>query len=207
MRSPINLKSANFKFADKCWIFLGIAGVIFGFILFTALDIYRYGNSPLTQASDAGIVLGAEVWDDQPSPVFRERINHAINLYKQQQIRAIIFTGGLGTGKKYTEAEIGKQYAILSGVKTTDIFTETQSRTTFQNLEYAKPIVNSQKFQRVLIISDPLHLKRAVTMARNLGMNAYPSATPTTRYQSVNSQLQFLSREIYFYLVYLLFKL
>lgn len=32
--------------------------------------------------TDAAIVLGAAAWGDEPSPVFRERINHAIWLYE-----------------------------------------------------------------------------------------------------------------------------
>ncbi|MFH7026695.1 MAG: hypothetical protein ACHBN1_15100 [Heteroscytonema crispum UTEX LB 1556] len=50
-------------------------------------------------------------------------------------------------------------------------------------------------------------MKRAVLMARDLGMDAYPSPTPTTRDRSFNSQMEFLTRETYFYLVYLKFKI
>jgi uncharacterized SAM-binding protein YcdF (DUF218 family) len=50
-------------------------------------------------------------------------------------------------------------------------------------------------------------MKRAVLMARNLGMDAHSSPTPTTRYRSFHSQMEFLSRETYFYFVYLVFKI
>lgn len=43
---------------------------------------YLYGSSTNNIKADAAIVLGAAVWGEEPSPVFRERINHAINLYK-----------------------------------------------------------------------------------------------------------------------------
>nr|WP_313889979.1 MULTISPECIES: hypothetical protein [Nostoc] len=39
------------------------------------------------------IVLGAAVWGEELSPVFKERINHVINLYKYVDVSPIIFTG------------------------------------------------------------------------------------------------------------------
>jgi uncharacterized SAM-binding protein YcdF (DUF218 family) len=173
----------------------------------TAANIYFYGNNSQRIQADAAIVLGAEVWENQPSPVFRERINHAINLYKNHDIPIIIFTGGVGAGKELSEAEVGKLYAIKNGVKKDDILLETKSRTTRQNLINAKVITDSEQFSKILIVSDPLHIKRAVLMARDLGLNAYPSPTLTTRYRTFKSQFQFLFRETYFYLVYLIFKM
>jgi uncharacterized SAM-binding protein YcdF (DUF218 family) len=175
-------------------------------IIFTGSHIYIYGNTSNPIKADAAIVLGAEVWGNEPSPVFRERINHAINLYKTRNISKVIFTGGVGTGKQISEAEAGKLYAIKNGVSELDILTETKSRTTNQNLKYALEVAKKDNLNNFLIVSDPLHMKRAVLMARNLGLDAFPSPTPTTRYRSIKSQLQFLSRETYFYFVYLIFK-
>jgi hypothetical protein len=47
-------------------------------------------------------------------------------------------------------------------------------------------------------------MKRAVVMAKDIGLEAYPSPTPTTRYQSVKSQLSLLAYETYYYIGYLL---
>lgn len=181
-----------------------------------SVSIYFYGNNNNVIKADAAIVLGAAVWGEEPSPVFRERINHSINLYKNGDVRTIIFTGGIGDLPKAAalryrdekaEAIIGKRYAITQGVKSSDILIETESRTTNQNLKNAQKVALSHQLTKFLIVSDPLHLKRAVLMARDLGMNAYPSPTPTTRYRTLNSQLEFLTRETYFYFVYLVFKI
>ncbi len=191
-------------------IFLAIIGFICSLVTgyaIAAINIYFYGNNPSYIQADAAIVLGAEIWRNEPSPVFRERINHAIDLYLNHDIRIIIFTGGVGVGKDLSEADVGKLYAMRNGVKDNDILIETKSRTTRQNLINAKETTNFKQFRKILIVSDPLHMKRAVLMARDLGINAYPSPTPTTRYRSVESQLKFLLRETYFYLVYLIFKI
>ncbi|MBH8575899.1 YdcF family protein [Nostocaceae cyanobacterium CENA369] len=173
----------------------------------TALSIYAYGNSDRNIKAEAAIVLGAAVWGEEPSPVFRERINHAINLYKNGQVNTIIFTGGVGETNEPAEAIVGKRYAIARQVKPADILIETTSHTTHQNLKNALSVASTDKLTKFLIVSDPLHLKRAVLMARDLGMDAYPSPTPTTRYRSVRAQMEFLMRETYFYFVYLVFKI
>jgi uncharacterized SAM-binding protein YcdF (DUF218 family) len=194
----------------KKWLFFALLGLISTLIVIfvsTATRIYVYGNESHIIKADAAIVLGAEVWHKQPSPVFRERINHAITLYKNTDVRKIIFTGGVGANQEIAESIVGKKYAIARGVLEADILTESESRTTQQNLKYAQQVAVANQLTKILIVSDPLHLKRAVLMAKNLGMDAYPSPTPTTRYQSLNRQFPFLMRETYFYFVYLLLKI
>jgi uncharacterized SAM-binding protein YcdF (DUF218 family) len=188
-------------------IVLGLVSALLLAIASTASSIYVYGRSSATLRADAAIVLGAAVWGKQPSPVFRERINHAINLYQNGYVRTLIFTGGVGARDELAEAIVGKRYAMAKGVKDSDILTETQSRTTQQNLKNALKVASAYPLTKFLIVSDPLHMKRSVLMAQDLGIDAYPSPTPTTRYQSLNSQIPFLMRETYFYCVYLVFKI
>jgi uncharacterized SAM-binding protein YcdF (DUF218 family) len=199
----------NYKIPKK-WLILATVALISALLLAiasSASSIYLYGNSTNNIKADAAIVLGAAVWGEEPSPVFRERINHAINLYKNGSVRIIIFTGGVGESNELAEAIVGKNYAIAQQVKVADILTETQSRTTRQNLKNALEVANAHQLTKFLIVSDPLHMKRAVLMARGLGMDAHSSPTPTTRYRSFQSQMEFLSRETYFYLVYLVLKI
>jgi uncharacterized SAM-binding protein YcdF (DUF218 family) len=193
-------------YKKKRWlpfVLFGVTSTLLVPIVATAFSIYSYGNTNFVIKGDAAIVLGAAVWGDKPSPVFRERINHAINLYKTAMVRKIIFTGGVGENDELAEAIVGKRYAQARGVKPGDILIETESRTTHQNLLNAREVAfKYSSLTKFLIVSDPLHLKRAVLMAQDLGMEAYPSPTPTTRYRSFKSQFQFLIRETYFYFVY-----
>lgn len=167
------------------------AGCFFAFIG----NIYYEGTLTSSTHADAAIVLGAAVWEDQPSPVFRERINHAVQLYKEEKVSSIIFTGGVGSGKKYSESEIAKIYAVQHGIPDKHIFVETVSKTTFQNLYYAKRIGDANHFSRFLIVSDPLHMKRARMMADDLSLDAQTSPTSTSLYKGVNTQLNFAFQE------------
>jgi uncharacterized SAM-binding protein YcdF (DUF218 family) len=156
--------------------------------------------------------MGAAVWDGYPSPVLQERIKHAIHLYKAGDVKVIIFTGGVGEGDQLAESEVAKEYAIQHGIPAERIYYEMVSKTTYENLEEAGKILDQQKLTTALIVSDPLHMRRAVTIANDLGVtiandlgiDAYPSPTSTSRYITWKSKLRFLVKETYFYVTYLL---
>lgn len=180
-----------------------------GLLLFAsvAASIYAYGGRTSEGEADAAIVLGAAVWTRRPSPVFEERINHAVELYKSGRVRKLILTGGRGAADEPAESAAARTYAVRRGVRPADILTENKSHTTYENLQQARGIVAERGYGRVLVVTDPLHMKRAVTMARDVGLDAHPSPTPTTRYQSARSQLTLLFQETYTYIGYRLGRL
>ena len=102
-----------------------------------------------------------------------------------------------------TEAAEARQFAIKNGVPEKDILIEESSHTTYENVVNAKRLADAHGLKRVLIVSDPMHMKRAVSMAKDIGLEAYPSPTPTTRYQGWRSQLESLAHETYYYVGYL----
>lgn len=153
------------------------------------------GEDPKTSA-DTAIVLGAAVDTDTPSPVFEARIDHAIALYDAGRVQRIFFTGARSPEDTISEAAAARDYALAAGVPASAISIEENSRTTRQNLVEAQRVMGLS--QSVLIVSDPLHLRRALVMAQGMGLDASASATPTTRYRSLSTQLPFLLREVYF---------
>jgi len=170
----------------------------------TAARIYRYSNVAVDKQADAAVVLGAAVWSQNVSPVFRERINHAVDLYRKGKVRKLIFTGGQGNSNEPTEAAAASSYAQANGIPIQDILVEQKSHTTFENIVNAKQLADANSLKTVLIVSDPMHMKRAMTMARDVGLIAYPSPTPTTRYVGWRTQMSELARETFYYLGYLI---
>ena len=163
-----------------------------------------FSPTGLYDPADAAVMLGTSVFRDRPSPVFRERINHAINLYQAGIVQYIIFTGGQAGNDRLAESEAGRNYAMERGVPAERIFIETASYNTCLNLIEAKRIIDENNLDQVLIVSDPLHMRRSMWLAESIGMKALSSPTPTSRYQSFDRRAGFLVREIYSYATYLL---
>lgn len=184
--------------------FISVFLFIIAFFLYNALTILVYSYKDETQKADVAIVLGAAAWHNKPSPVFQERINHSIKLYEDGLVKKIIFTGGKPDNALYSESFVAKKYAEKRGVKQEDILIEEQSKTTLQNLQYAKQLMKGHHFTTALLVSDPLHMKRSSQMAKGLKIKAYSSPTPTSKYQTLRAKTTFLLRETAFYLTYLL---
>ena len=178
---------------------------VFLWLSYTGIAIWSYGNEDHAELSDSIIVLGAAIAGDKTSPVFEERINHAVTLFQNKQAPKIIFTGGLGNRESFTESEVGEAFAMSLGIPRSVILKDMTSRTTRQNLLEAQSLLKKHNLKSAIIVSDPLHLKRAGIMAKDLGISAVTSPTPTSRYRSLKTKLEFLFREIYFYNHYLLF--
>lgn len=176
-----------------------MVSLLVGFVIYNAISITIFSEKRELIHADAAIVLGAAVWGKEPSPVFRERIRHGIWLYENGYVDVLIFTGGMGENDKVAEAVVAERYAIKAGVPGDHILIETQSQITEENLSNAKQVADRHKLSRFLIVSDPLHMKRAMVMAKDYGLQAYSSPTPTSRYQSWKSKVKFLAREVFYY--------
>ena len=173
----------------------------------TALSIWRYASVDEKQPADIAIVLGAGTAGGEISPVFRERIHHVIWLYQNGYVDALIFTGGIGDGNERSDAWAAGQYAIEQGVPEADILLEEKSTITQENIANAKKIMDEKGYRTAIIVSDPLHMKRAMLMARDYGIEAYSSPTPTSRYISLKTKIPFLAREEFFYIGYKVYRM
>jgi len=182
---------------------LAIIGIIF---LSVWLSVVLYAYKTTIHKADVAIVLGAAIWTDRPSPVFRERINHSIKLYKNSQIKYIIFTGGLSDGDKYAESEVGKKIAISQGVPKECIFIEKKSTKTIENLIEAKKIINEKHLKKALLVSDPIHMKRATYMAKSIGMDIKSSPTTTSKFKTLSSKFKFSITETVYLIKYIFYE-
>ena len=184
------------------FISLLIAFLIVLYTIIAAVQIVQYGKLDSKTKCDVAIVLGAATSDGEVSPVYRERINHGIWLYENGYVDYLILTGGIGKGNEMSDAHAAKQYAIKKGVSEQVILIEEKSTITEENLEHAKAIMDEHSLDTAIIVSDPLHMKRAMLMASDYGIDACSSPTPTTMYRSAKTQLPFLAREVFFYIGY-----
>ena len=177
-------------------VFLVCAG------LYISASIWIFAGKDETRDADVAIVLGAAAYESGPSPVYRERLNHGIRLYLDGYVEKIILTGGTAAGNSRSDAAIGAVYVVEQGVPEEDVYLEEDSKITEENLRNAAVIMSSKGCSTALIVSDPLHMKRAMLLAKDADIDAYSSPTQTTRYQSMKSKILFLAREVFYYTGY-----
>ncbi|HBN53303.1 MAG TPA: protein sanA-like protein [Stenotrophomonas sp.] len=169
-------------------------------LLGVAAWIIWVGDRDQAAPADAIIVLGAAAYDAKPSPVFEERIRHGLDLYRQGYAPKLIFTGGFGgAGARFSESQVARRYALKQEIPARDILIENRSRTTRQNLVEAKQLMDAHGMHRVILVSDPLHMARALRLSRELGIDALASSTPSTRFRSFHTSWRFLAQEVYFF--------
>lgn len=190
-----------FKFIWRMiWIIILLCVIA---IIWAGFSIHKYAECDETQQADAAIVLGCAVENGEPTPVFRERINHAIRLYHDGYVKYLIFTGGVGEDDDISEAMAAKKYAVdIWHVPEDCVFIEEKSHITEENLKYAREIMEENNLESALLVSDPLHMKRAMLMAKDYGVNAYSSPTTTSLYQNSKAGYVFLAREAVLYIYY-----
>lgn len=173
-------------------------------VLFWLAGVAAYitwvGQRDDARPADAIIVLGAAAYDAKPSPVFEERIRHGIDLYRRGLAPKLIFTVGYGgVGARFSESQVARRYALRQGVPDKAILIESLSRNTHDNLRQASLLMQQHQLHDVIVVSDPLHMARALRISKELGIRAVGSPTPTSRFRTFATRWRFLLQEVYFF--------
>jgi uncharacterized SAM-binding protein YcdF (DUF218 family) len=141
-------------------------------------------------ATRAALLLGAAVWPGgEPSPTLRRRTRHAAALWHRGEVRWVVACGGPGRHPP-AEALVMRCLLLAEGVPASAIRTEDRSRSTHENLLFAKPILEALGAAAAVIVTDRTHAPRARLIARGLGIAATSSSPPLRggRWQTVLRQ-------------------
>lgn len=145
--------------------------------------VLRTARGAPPRTSDAVLVLGRSLRRDQPTGVFRARLDHAAALFAQGWAPRVVIAGGLTGDARRSEAAAGEEYLLGRGVPAAAILREDRSRHTLENLFFVREDWRRHGWRSLLLVSDPLHLARAAAYAEGLGMEVVPSpavaAAPT----------------------------
>lgn len=130
----------------------------------------RIGESPAGEAYDAVLVLGAKVYPDGTvSPILADRLEAGIAAYEAGLAPKILLSGDHGV-KTYDEVNGMKAYVEKRGIPPEDVFLDHAGLSTYDSVLRAKEVFGAE---RLLISSQAYHLKRAVFIARSIGLEAW----------------------------------
>ena len=150
-----------------------------GWILSLA-GVYIWGHRDTARPVAAIVVMGAAQYGGRPSPVFRARIDHGIDLWRRGLAPRLIFTGGPGDRDTTSEAAVAERYAVDHGVTPRAIMIENAGRSTAESLQHVAALMDAEPSRTVILVSDPFHMLRLTILARRYGLTAYASPTRTS---------------------------
>ena len=155
-----------------------VAGTV-GWIDWVYTQIERYAHQDQAAPADAIGVLGAAEYDGRPSPVYRARLDHALELYHRGIAPLIITLGGPG-GDQFTEGSVGREYLMSKGVPESAIIAETESRNTEESARRLVVIARANGLHRLVVVSDDTHMFRIheICAADGLDVLTSPRARP-----------------------------
>ena len=153
------------------------------------MQIESYASQDQAAPADAIGVLGAAEYDGRPSPVYRARLDHALELYHRGIAPLIITLGGNG-GDQFTEGSVGEEYLISRGVPEADIIAETESRNTEESARRIAVIARVNGLRRLVVVSDDTHMFRihAICAAEGLNVLTSPRARPAAEDRTLEAE-------------------
>ena len=195
---PRGQKGRSVAFRALLVLFLLAVVVGAGWSYWVYLQIESYAGQDQAAPSDAIGVFGAAEYDGKPSPVFRARLDHALELYRRGIAPLIITLGGNG-GDQYSEGAVGEEYLESKGVPEEDIIAETESRTTEDSARRVAVIAKANGLRRLVIVSDGTHLFRIHEICAADGLNVLTSPRPRVAVEGGSQEMERIWHEIVSY--------
>lgn len=149
---------------------LGLLG-IFGFLL-PRLILVLYARPRIFSIKDVmprrvAIVFGAGLWrDGTPTPVLRDRVQTAANLYFEGKVEKLLMSGD-NRFVDYNEPEAMRQYALSLGVPDEAMVLDYAGRRTYDTCYRAREIFGVDS---AILVTQGFHLPRAVFLCNMLGV-------------------------------------
>jgi uncharacterized SAM-binding protein YcdF (DUF218 family) len=177
-------------------------------LIVIAVPLYALGvtwqaaNNTLTRKGDVIVVLGAAQLNGRPGEVLEARLKEAKRIYDLGLAPHIITVGAGAPGDRTTEAASGKYWLSTNGIKSKKITALEVGRDTWVSTENYVKFMKVKKMKNVIIVTDPFHCRRAMTMANDLGAVASCSPVKSGPNTLENSGKRYLIREAGAYLAY-----
>lgn len=191
-------KAVSITFHSFFLLFLVSFLVAEGLVIGTAVKSVRQ-DTRLPDDVEYILVPGAGLMGENPSYLYRLRLDEALTLYKENPGCTIVVLGGQGDDELLPEAEAGKRYLIRKGVPEGDVVAECRSLDTAENLQNFKAMFPG--VERAALVSNDFHVYRCSLLAKRNGIEVIPYARVTGR---VHLSLNYFAREYISLVIYLI---
>jgi len=166
-------------------------------------QVWRAAKNPVVRHGDVIVVLGTAQLNGKPGVVLEARLVEAKRIFDLGYAPLIITVGAGAPGDRTTEAAAGKYWLQTHGIPEKKIIAIEKGRDTLVSTKAYVAIMKKRYISDVIIVTDPYHCKRAMTMANDQGIISTCSPVQTGPDTIAKSGYKYLLREAGAYLIYL----
>jgi SanA protein len=131
-------------------------------------------------ADQIAIVFGAGLWrDGTPSPVLRDRISTAADLYFNGKVEKLLMSGS-NPSSGYNEPGSMREYALRLGIPDEDIVLDYAGQRTYDTCYRARHIF---KIDSAILVTQAFHLPRALYTCSQMGVSVTGVAADMRQYR------------------------
>lgn len=160
--------SHGFGFALKVVFFCGLAFFVFLLGLMGISSLRR----EVTAEPRVAIVLGAGLHGQQLTGMLQNRLDCAVQYWRQHPGVTLVLSGGQGPRETIPEAEAMARYLVAAGIPRENLLLEDKSSSTRENFLFSATILLHHGYtlsEPVLYITDGFHCYRAGGYATQAG--------------------------------------
>ena len=165
--------------------------------------VWRAANNPIVRNADVIVVLGTAQLNGRPGEALEARLVEAKRIFDLGLAPTIITVGAGAPGDRTTEAASGKVWLRSHGVPAKKITAIEEGRDTLVSTKAYAALMKKRMVSDVIIVTDPFHCQRAMTMANDQGVISTCSPVQTGPNTISQSGYKYLLREAGAYLVYI----
>jgi uncharacterized SAM-binding protein YcdF (DUF218 family) len=132
---------------------------------------------------DAIVVLAGGVGESgRAGGGAQERLKQAIDLYRAGYAPYLVLSSGFVYS--FHEAQVMRTLAIDQGVPASVIALDERATNTYENVRYVDEILRDHKWKRILLVSSPYHMRRAVMVWRKQApdIDVVPAPVPQSQF-------------------------
>ena len=106
------------------------------------------------------------------------RCMHALKIYRKFGGCPILVAGGhsIGAPQGPHLGETMRDFFIQNGVKPADLIVENESNNTHENASESAGLLRARGFERIVLVTDSMHMRRAAWCFEKLGFEVVPAA-------------------------------
>lgn len=152
-------------------------------LLLNHLQVYPQLLSPSWGKKNAIVVLGGGLSKDgeenRTSPLAVAREFEAVRQYHSCKLSGaqchVLTSGGDPSKSAAAEAEVMAKELKSAGVDEADLTVENKSNNTFQNAQYSSALLHGGNFDRTVLVTSGLHMRRALLYFTHFLVAAVPA--------------------------------